>query len=59
MYAYAAIIAGAVAQSAMQKKAKANHEWAATQIHIMPRYCNYCRQHTPGETCKQCGAPRD
>lgn len=25
----------------------------------LQQFCNYCREHSHGELCKQCGAPRD
>jgi hypothetical protein len=60
--------AAAIAQSVAQQKAIAEQQkrmapyvaFGQRQLaEFVAKHCNYCRQHSSGTTCKQCGAPRD
>jgi hypothetical protein len=64
----AAAAAAAIAQSVAQQKAMAEQQkrmapymvFGQRQLaEIVGKHGKYCRQHSPGATCKQCGAPRD
>lgn len=48
-------------QRMMQAYSRAPFSIAGSNLasQAIGRHCNYCWQHSPGETCKQCGAPRD
>jgi hypothetical protein len=67
----AAVMAASVMQSILQRKAVERQQWVVRDNVIISNnphnsvifgsksICEYCRQHSPGTTCKQCGAPRD